>query len=407
MINYFEGLGFGNQGQKMLQGAQGFQALRANEQAMKQREQQAQRQQQADQQAMLQFQSEQQRQRAAQGAGAFYNALNAGNDQAALALAQEYAQDINSLGDPSFTVDSVAKLMQTPEGKEQLKQMSLGMVQIAAGPEQVARFTAQQAQPMTTEPTEFERFNQLEAQRKQIEIEQGPEAAARFATMAKLTSRPVSEVNVNMPQDKKVSEIDAKAFTQYNENAKSARKQINSIGILKKLSDRAVSGTGANLLLPAGKLLNQLTGIEVDGLTESEVFQQLSNTLVLDKSQQMSGALSNADMTFLQNTVPQLTNTKEGRRLSLELAERLARREIETQEQAVRFRREAKAQGRDFDDAEFQVYMQAWAEQNPLTEGLKQEIPQAPQAAIEYLRANPQTRDAFMQKYGYLPEGFN
>lgn len=166
MINYFEGLGFGNQGQKMLQGAQGFQALRANEQAMKQREQQAQRQQQADQQAMLQFQSEQQRQRAAQGAGAFYNALNAGNDQAALALAQEYAQDINSLGDPSFTVDSVAKLMQTPEGKEQLKQMSLGMVQIAAGPEQVARFTAQQAQPERAAPeparvAEFRRWIEL------------------------------------------------------------------------------------------------------------------------------------------------------------------------------------------------------------------------------------------------------
>ena len=396
-INYFSQLGFDRGGEQFLRAAQGAQGIRANERAME-------RQKQADQQAMLQFQNEQQRARAAQGAGAFYNALNAGNTQAALQIAQQYQDDINSLGDPTFTVDTVQQMMQTPEGVEQLKQMALGTTQLAAGPEQMARFTAQMAKP--AEQTEFDKFNQLEAQRRKIEAEQGSEAAARFATMAKLTKAPVSTVNVNMSQDKEIAKLDAEAFTQYNEGAKSARKQINSIGILKTLSDRAVSGTGANLLLPAGKLLNQLTGIEVDGLTESEVFQQLSNTLVLDKSQQMSGALSNADMTFLQQTVPQLNNTKEGRRLSLEIAERLAKREIDIQKQAVDFRRKAKAEGKEFDDAEFQVYLQEWAEKNPLTEGLKQELPKAPQAAIDYLKANPQTIQQFKAKYGYAPEGF-
>lgn len=147
MVNYFDMLGFGNFGERTQAAAANTQNLFANQQAMDINKQNQQRQMQADQQAALQFQSDQQKQRAAQGAGAFYNALNSGNDQAALQLAREYAQDINSLGDPSFTVDSVTKLMETPEGKEQLKQMSLGMVQIAAGPEQVARFTAAQAAP--------------------------------------------------------------------------------------------------------------------------------------------------------------------------------------------------------------------------------------------------------------------
>ena len=192
--------------------------------------------------------------------------LNSGNDQAALQIAQQYQQDINSLGDPSFTVKSVVELMKTPEGKEQLKQMSLKeWFKWLEDPEQMARFTAAQAKPQ--EQTTFEQFNQLEAQRQQIEREQGPEAAARFATMAKLSSRPVSEVNVNLPtekQDVKIAELDAAAFTDYSSKAKSARKEINTIGSLKSLSERALSGTGASALLGAGKLLNQL-GLEIEG----------------------------------------------------------------------------------------------------------------------------------------------
>jgi hypothetical protein len=402
MINYFENLGFGDSVGKALNVAQGVQSLSANKQAMQMNQANIQRQQQADQSAMLKFANDQQKQRAAQGAGAFYNALSAGDDQAALAILKQFAPDINSTGDPTFTDQKAAELMQTPEGKKQLGQMALGMIQLAAGPEQMARFTAQQAKP--ADPTDFEKFQQLEAQRAQIEKQQGPEAAARFATMTKLSTRPVSEVNVNMPQDKKISELDAKAFTQYSENAKAARKELNSIAALKPLSERAVSGTGASLLLTGGKLLNQL-GFEVEGLTESEVFQQLANTLVLDKSQQMSGALSNADMTFLTNTVPTLSNTKEGRRLSLDMAERLAKRQMEIQNLAVKFRREAKQNGDDFDDAEFQQYIDQWAEENPLFDNLELPKTQAPKAAIDYLMQNPQFKAQFMEKYGYLPEG--
>jgi hypothetical protein len=256
----------------------------------------------------------------------------------------------------------------------------------------------------TEAPQEMDKFQKLEAQRAKIEAEKGPEAAARFATFAKLSSRPVSEVNVNMPQDKKIGELDAAAFTQYSENAKAARKELNSIAALKPLSERAVSGTGADLMLTGGKLLNQL-GFEIEGLTESEVFQQLANTLVLDKSQQMSGALSNADMAFLTNTVPTLTNTKEGRRLSLDMAERLAKRQMEIQNLAVKFRRESRQNGDDFDDAEFQQYINQWAEENPLFKNLELPKTQAPKAAVDYLMQNPQFKQQFVEKYGYLPEG--
>lgn len=238
-------------------------------------------------------------------------------------------------------------------------------------------------------------------QQAQLDLRKREVAAAE-----KRADRPDTQVSVNMPQDKKIAELDAKAFTQYSENAKSARKELNSIAALKPLSERAVSGTGASFLLAGGKILNQL-GFQIEGLTESEVFKQLANTLVLDKSQQMSGALSNADMTFLTDTVPTLENTKEGRRLSLDMAERLAKRQLEIQKLAAQYRREAKQNGDEFDDAEFQQYLNQWAEENPLFKDLEIAKPKAPQAAVDYLMQNPQFKQQFMEKYGYLPEGVN
>ena len=41
---------------------------------------------------------------------------------------------------------------------------------------------------------------------------------------------------------------------------------------------------------------------------------------------------------------------------------------------------------------------------NPAKEGAQQQQ-QAPQGAIDYLRQNPNAKEMFMNKYGYLPEG--
>ena len=344
------------------------------------------------------LQDKQRQQKAASDVVTLYQSL--GNKDAFNRAAAVRVNDIMaSGGDPKDTLELVRVYNERgPEAAAMsLKQVGAALVNQGLIRPELVGF----GQPVDDENAKFQR---LEDQRAKIEAEKGPEAAARFATFAGLTKRPVSEVSVNLPQDKKIAELDAKAFTQYSENAKSARKELNSIAALKPLSERAMSGAGASWMLTGGKLLNQL-GFEIEGLTESEVFQQLANTLVLDKSQQMSGALSNADMAFLTNTVPTLENTKEGRRLSLDMAERLAKRQLEIQNLAVKFRREAKQNGDDFDDAEFQQYLNGWAEENPLFKDLEISKPKAPQAAIDYLISNPQFKQQFMDKYGYLPEG--
>ena len=81
-------------------------------------------------------------------------------------------------------------------------------------------------------------------------------------------------------------------------------------------------------------------GIPVEGVSESEQLKALSNELVLNKSQQMSGALSNADMEFLRDTAPTLTQSEGGRAKMLEYAEALAKREVEYAKEAQKLRKE-------------------------------------------------------------------
>lgn len=216
-INYFSQLGFDRGGEQFLRAAQGAQGIRANEQAMQINQQNMQRQQQAEQQAMLQFQNEQQRARAAQGAGAFYNALNSGNTQAALQIAQQYQDDINSLGDPTFTVETVSQMMQTPEGIEQLKQMALGTTQLAAGPEQMARFSAQQADPgRQTAPTSVQ-----EQQYYQQLLKTDPAAAEAYGRKAGFIEtgreQAKTEAERNLERYKLLKEQDPKLAKQFGQ----------------------------------------------------------------------------------------------------------------------------------------------------------------------------------------------
>ena len=122
----------------------------------------------------------------------------------------------------------------------------------------------------------------------------------------------------------------------------------------------------------------------------------------------MSGALSNADMDFLRNTAPTLTQSREGRGQMLDYAERLANREREYAKQAQKFRKD----NGYFSQSEFQQEFDQWAEENPLFEGeqvTSQEVDQivisspiygdVTEADIqETMRANGLTRDQVLER---------
>lgn len=176
-----------------------------------------------------------------------------------------------------------------------------------------------------------------------------------------ITGKPQSEF------DKETQKINARAYSDINKTNNSIRAEENKIKQLQRLNEKAFSGPLANEKLSAAKLAGKF-GIDVDGLPESEAFRAVSNELVLDKSQQMSGALSEGDMAFLQNTVPNLGNSKEGRASVFDYSQKLIDRQKEYAKQARKFTKEKGY----FDLGEFESDFQQYADENPLFDGESQ-----------------------------------
>ena len=170
-----------------------------------------------------------------------------------------------------------------------------------------------------------------------------------------ITGKPQSEF------EKETQKINAKAYSDINKTNNSIRAEENKIKQLQRLNEKAFSGPLVNEKLSAAKLAGNF-GIDVEGLPESEAFRAVSNELVLDKSQQMSGALSEGDMAFLQNTVPNLGNSKEGRASVFDYSQKLIDRQKEYAKKAREFTKEKGY----FDLGEFESEFQQYADENPL-----------------------------------------
>lgn len=201
----------------------------------------------------------------------------------------------------------------------------------------------------TATEAEKDAFNQTKRGSKKP-IEQ------QIADAEKLASIEIRQEMTGAERKQGVSDLSgiAKGVNQSN-------KQINTIRRMEQLNEKAFSGAGADIGLALAKAANQI-GIDVEGISESEQFAAIGNSLVLDKSQEMSGALSNGDMEFLKNTTPTLSNTKEGRAKMLDYSVKLQEREKERAKQAQRFR---KNKGY-FSLSEFEDKFQLWADANPL-----------------------------------------
>lgn len=104
---------------------------------------------------------------------------------------------------------------------------------------------------------------------------------------------------------------------QYGEIQKSggdASKQLKDAITLERLGEKAFAGSLAGVKRQMAKVADAL-GIEVEGLTETEAYQALSNTLTANATGQLQGALSEKELDFIQQSVPQLTQSKAGRKL--------------------------------------------------------------------------------------------
>ena len=144
-----------------------------------------------------------------------------------------------------------------------------------------------------------------------------------------------------------------------------ARTTLRTIQIQENLiQDPAFkSGVGQQLFNSASSLLEQL-GIGKSDLASATAFQAFANKSVLDSlGGSLGTGVSNADVAYIDKTVENLSNTGESIALLLSLRRKLAERDILTSNEMYKWKQRT---GKQMLDAEWEMYIQEWAEQNPL-----------------------------------------
>lgn len=325
-INYFEDLGFGanlRQGLGDLAQVGYMKQAQAAQQAAEQKK---------EEQAMLKFANDQQKQRAAQSAGAFYNALQSNNPQLALQIAKQSEQDINSLGDPSFTVANVEQMLQTPEGMNQLKQMAAGTVQMAAGPDKFAEYVQaqqpKQAAPMSAIDAEKLKIEQakLQLDQSKFDFDREQKKLERMQGYKETVQDDLKRQELQLKideQQRKIDENKAKADTAKNEKTaqlESARmnldNMLNTIG--------RVEGTDIGVIEDAtGPIDQMLPTLSQDTADFEELVGTLGSQAFLSQIPLIKGMgqLSNTEGEKLQAALQNFSLRQSPERLKENLAE--------------------------------------------------------------------------------------
>lgn len=159
--------------------------------------------------------------------------------------------------------------------------------------------------------------------------------------------------------------------------ASSATSRLGTLQRMKQLSPAAFEGSGAPALQFARSLLTSF-GIPSNTVAAGTEFSALANKMVLDAQNGSLGAgVSNADVSFIQNINPNIAQDRQGREQLMDTLSKLAKRDQEVAREAQKYRQT----NRGSMDG-FQVYIQDWANRNPLFSG------------------QPQTSNSFNDRFG-------
>lgn len=165
--------------------------------------------------------------------------------------------------------------------------------------------------------------------------------------------------------EKKMGGFYAERNINMANDAAAAVDALNTIQVQRNLTQDPSfrSGAGQELFNNASSLLAQL-GIGEADIATGEAFRAFASQSVLDAlGGSLGTGVSNADVTFINNTVANLSNTGAGIQTILDIREKLYRRKLETAELARQWMADNNTQ---FLDQRWDQYIAKWNDDNPI-----------------------------------------
>jgi hypothetical protein len=220
-----------------------------------------------------------------------------------------------------------------------------------------------------------------------------PAVRQRFIVdgLKKQTSHaPAANTNVVLKQEgeeaKSVGKFFGDAYANMQNAGFSAQSKVNRYDRLGQLLDGVNTGKFTSAGLEVAKAANAL-GFTLDqNMANKEAAQALSSEIALELRNPsggagMPGAMSDADRQFLANMVPGLATTPEGRKLMLETARKLAKRDMDV----ARMGREYRKRSGSIDEG-FYDELARYSAANPLFEQQSSPAPAASGYTIKRVR---------------------
>lgn len=190
---------------------------------------------------------------------------------------------------------------------------------------------------------------------------------------------PITELSPQRTKEQtQTGEVLANSYKTYLETGSSATKKLNTLSRMLQLSDQAFEGAAAPGFQMVRSVLASF-GLDPGKVPAGEEFTALSNRMVLDAQNGSLGAgVSNADVQFIANTNPNLSQTGKGRKEIIETSTLLAKRDQEVAKMASQWR-QTHGTIEGFDTA-----LSQWAEQHPLFKDRQQSAPAAAPGGTGY-----------------------
>lgn len=130
-----------------------------------------------------------------------------------------------------------------------------------------------------------------------------------------------------------LGEADVKQLTGYRDKAEASAQLVNTLGELEKLNPNAMEGGGAETRAQVANWLAGMTGVEIADpkvLNDTQQYNAIIKKAVLDSLGGSLGAgTSNADVSFISETVPKLEYSREARQQLIDYMRRRASESVD------------------------------------------------------------------------------